>query len=109
MNKGKGLLAGKPDQPLAAIHNQPAGGARSERAAGKPALFNDGGNALGERETNAMLEAVAKATTQQRLLEIEKSRHLGLNTDRLTLEQARRIRLAIDARQAGLGAKQSAA
>jgi hypothetical protein len=109
LNKGKALAAPKPEQPLAAIHNQPVGKSASEGSASKPALFNDGGNALGERETNAMLEAVAKATTRQRLLEIEKSRHLGLDTNRLTLEQARRIRWAIDVRQAELNAKTKAA
>jgi len=56
-----------------------------------------------------MLDAVSKATTQQRLLEIEKSRHLGLDTNRLTLEQARRIRWAIDVRKAELSTKVKAA
>jgi hypothetical protein len=45
----------------------------------------------------------------QQLMEIEKSRHLGLNTNRLTLEQARRIRWAIDVREADLSAKTKAA
>lgn len=49
------------------------------------------------------------APTMQRLLEIEKSRHLGLDTNRLTLEQARRIRWAIDVRQAELNVKTTAA
>jgi hypothetical protein len=109
LNRGKGLPAAKPPQPLAAIHNQPARRSAGGSAAEKPHLFSDAGNPLGEKETNAMLDAVAKATTQQRLLEIEKSRHLGLNTDRFTLDQARRIRLAIDARQVELGAKTKAA
>jgi hypothetical protein len=109
LNRGKCLPAAKPEQPLAAVHNQPAGGSAAGSAAGKPHLFSDAGNPLGEKETNAMLDAVAKATTQQRLLEIEKSRHLGLNTNRLTLEQARRIRWAIDVRKADLSLKTKAA
>jgi hypothetical protein len=45
----------------------------------------------------------------QRPQEIEKSRHLAFNTNRLTLDQARRIRWAIDVRQADLSAKTGAA
>ena len=56
-----------------------------------------------------MLGAVAKSTTRQRLLEIENSRHLGPNTERLTLEQSRRTQAAIDTKQAEIRAKSKAA
>lgn len=66
-------------------------------------------NTMKTKGTNAMLEAVAKAATQEWSLEFEKSRRLGLNTERLTLEQAPSIRLAIEARQAKLIAGTKAA
>ena len=68
----------------------------------KAPMFNGAGEITGEKETAAMLEAVAKATTFDRLLSIDKSRHLGFDTNRLTLDQARTIREAIDKRQAEL-------
>ena len=55
-----------------------------------------------------MLEAVAKATTFDRLLGIDKSRRLGFDTNRLTLDQARTIREAIDRRQAELARSNAA-
>ncbi len=64
---------------------------------------------INTKETNALLDAVAKATTVQRLLEIEKSRHLGLNTELLTLKQARRTQAVIDTKQAEISAKSKAA
>ncbi len=106
LNRGKALPAPKPDQPLAAIHNKPTVVAADDSSAGKPKLFAESGHPVGEKETSAMLDAVSKATTQQRLLEIEKSRHLGLNTNRLTLEQAKTIRRAIDVRQSDLRSRQ---
>jgi hypothetical protein len=71
-------------------------------AAERIPLFSDPATDFGEKETAAMLDAVAKATTTDRLFAIDKSRRLGFDTNRLTLEQARRIRQAIDKRQTEL-------
>jgi hypothetical protein len=114
---GKEVLAwlhrGKSPQrrPLAEIHNQPTA-ARVEPVSAssqKPRLFNDAGNLLGERETTAMLDAVAKAASQQRLLDIEKSWNQGLNTGRLTSEQAHRVRVAIHGKKVALDSRQKEA
>jgi hypothetical protein len=74
---------------------------RSKQAPKSP-MFNSAGEVTGENETAAMLEAVAKATTFERLLGIDKSRRLGFDMNRLTLDQARKIREAIDRREAEL-------
>ena len=67
-----------------------------------PPLFDGSGAHAGEKETAAMLQAVAEATTNDRLFGIDKSRRLGFDTSRLTLDQARKVRQAIDLRQAEL-------
>ena len=82
-----------PAEPVSAV--QP-------KHSNKAPMFNGAGEITGEKETAAMLEAVAKATTFDRLLSIDKSRRLGFDTNRLTLDQARTIREAIDKRQAEL-------
>jgi len=87
---------------LTAHISPPAEQVSTPKAPERLPLFNGKGELAGEKETAAMLEAVRKATTLERLLSIEKSRHLGFNTDRLTLDQARRIREAIDKKQAEL-------
>jgi hypothetical protein len=80
---------------------EPSLAPRSRQAQRVP-MFNGAGELTGEKETAAMLEAVTKATTFDRLLSIDKSRRLGFDTNRLTLDQARTIREAIDKRQAEL-------
>jgi AAA domain len=64
-----------------------------------PPLFDNSGAITGEKETAAMMGAISHATTTERLLAIDKSRRLGFDTNRLTKDQARRIREAIDERQ----------
>jgi hypothetical protein len=54
-------------------------------------LFSDSGALTGEKETAAMLEAIEKATTIERLNSIEQSRIKGLTAKRLTSEQARQV------------------
>jgi hypothetical protein len=70
-------------------------------------LFSDPPITTGEKETNTMLEAIANATSTDRLFAIDKSRRLGYDTNRLTLDQARRIRQAIDKRQSDLNSGKS--
>jgi hypothetical protein len=73
-------------------------------AAERIPLFSDPATDIGEKETAAMLEAIANATTSDRLSAIDKSRRLGFDTNRLTLQQARKIRQAIDKRQSEIAA-----
>jgi hypothetical protein len=80
---------------------EPAPAPRPKQAPKAP-MFNGAGEVTGEKETAAMLEAVAKATSFDRLLGIDKSRRLGFDTNRLTLVQARKIREAIDRRETEL-------
>jgi hypothetical protein len=83
-------------------HLAPPELAPSRKQVQKVPVFNGAGEVTGEKETAAMLEAVAKATTFDRLLGIDKSRRLGFDTNRLTLDQARKIREAIDKREVEL-------
>ncbi len=69
-----------------------------------PPLFDSSGKVAGEAETSAMLRAVQEATTTDRLISIDKSRRLGFDTNRLTQDQTRRIREAIEQRQVALRA-----
>lgn len=65
----------------------------------KVPLFNESGTLTGEKETAAMLDAIAKATTDERLNSIEQSRVKGLATKRLAPEQAQMIAHAISLRR----------
>jgi hypothetical protein len=62
-------------------------------------MFNDWGNLTGEKETKAMLEAIQKATTVERLESIDQSRVKGLSTKKLLDDQGKRITAAIESRR----------
>lgn len=62
-------------------------------------LFNESGFLTGEKEAAAMLEAIQKATTIERLNSIEQSRVKGISSKRLIEEQGERIALAIESRR----------
>lgn len=74
-------------------------------------MFNDSGNLAGEKETKAMLEAIQKATTLERLDSIEQSRTKGLSTKKLVEDQSKRIVAAIESKRRELqsGAQSKAA
>lgn len=61
----------------------------------KAPLFNEAGVVTGEKECAAMLEAIRKATTVERLNAIEQSRFKGVSTKRLTQEQGKQVTEAI--------------
>lgn len=50
---------------------------------------------VGEKETKAMLEAIEKADSIERLNSIDQSRQKGLGTKKLTEDQAKRLTDAI--------------
>jgi hypothetical protein len=58
-------------------------------------LFNESGNLTGEKETKAMLDAIQKAETLERLDSIEQSRMKGVDTKKLTEGQAKILADAI--------------
>ena len=58
-------------------------------------LFNESGFLPGEKEAAAMLEAIRKATTIERLSSIDQSRLKGLDTKKLSEDQAKRLADAI--------------
>ena len=62
-------------------------------------LFNESGFLPGEKEAAAMLEAIQKATTIERLSSIDQSRQKGLSTKKLTEDQAKRLADAIASKQ----------
>ncbi len=65
----------------------------------RTALFNESGFLAGEKEAAAMLEAIQKATSVERLNSIEQSRLKGISTKRLVEDQGRRIDTAIESRR----------
>jgi hypothetical protein len=69
---------------------QPPAIVEAAEAARTP-LFSESGNLTGEKETRAMLEAIEKATTLERLDSIEQSRMKGVNTKKLADDQAKRL------------------
>ena len=81
-------------------NSQEGGEAPSESP--RPPLFNEDGNFLGEKETTAILTAIAEATTEERLLSIEQSRLKGVKQNRLTPEQAEKLADALRQRRAEL-------
>ena len=96
-----GRLVSKPDEKIGKQilewldrGQQPALAASSGAQARVP-LFNESGSLTGEKETKAMLEAIEKATTIERLDSIDQSRVKGINTEKLTEEQAKRLADAI--------------
>jgi hypothetical protein len=72
-------------QPMAAVNPLPT----------RTPLFNESGLLTGEKETRAMLDAIQKADTIERLNSIDQSRQKGLSTKKLTEDQAKHIGEAI--------------
>ena len=58
-------------------------------------IFNESGFLTGEKETKAMLDAIQKADSIDRLNSIEQSRLKGLSTKKLTEDQGKRLAEAI--------------
>jgi hypothetical protein len=56
----------------------------------------------GEKETKAMLEAIEKADSIERLNSIDQSRQKGLGSKKLTEDQAKRLTHAIATKRAQL-------
>lgn len=71
-------------------------------------LFNDNGQRFGEKETEAMLDAIAKATTIERLFSIEQSMSKGLSSKKITTEQSETVKKAIQERSTQLAQQQAA-
>lgn len=97
----------KSSQPLPQAppsHPQP----EPQPASSNPPLFNNNGHNLGEKETEAMLFAVRHAPSVERLFSIEQSMTKGLNSKKITSEQAEKVKKAIQERSTQL-AKQKAA
>ncbi|MCX6132175.1 MAG: hypothetical protein NTU47_00065 [Ignavibacteriales bacterium] len=65
-------------------------------------IFNESGFLTGEKETKAMLDAIQKAATIERLDSIDQSRQKGLSTKKLTEDQAKQITDAIAAKRSQL-------
>ena len=100
-----GRLVSKPDEKIGRQvldwldrGQQPSTVVVPAEAARTP-LFNESRNLTGENETKAMIEAIQKATTPERLDSIEQSRLKGLNTNKLTDDQGKQIAGAIDSRR----------
>ena len=96
-----GRLVSKPDDKIGKQilewldrGQQPAQGAKAIEPAKAP-LFNESGFLTGEKETTAMLEAIQKATTIERLSSIDQSRLKGIDTKKLNENQAKRLADAI--------------
>ena len=79
-------------QPVATLTTSP------ERAP----LFNESGFLTGEKETKAMLEAIEKADSIERLNSIDQSRLKGLSSKKLTEDQAKRLAEAINVKRSQL-------
>ncbi len=65
-------------------------------------LFNESGFLTGEKETKAMLEAIEKADSLERLNSIDQSRLKGLSTKKLTEDQGKRLAEAITVKRSQL-------
>ncbi len=100
-----GRLVSKPDEKIGKQilewldrGQQPAPAATVVASIGTP-MFNESGFLTGEKEAVAMLEAIQKATTVDRLNSIEQSRLKGISSKRLIEDQGKRIATAIDSRR----------
>lgn len=96
-----GRLVSKPDEKIGKQilewldrGQQPAQATNSTEANRIP-FFNQTGAITGEKETKAMLEAIQKADTIERLNSIDQSRLKGINTKKLTVDQAKLLADAI--------------
>jgi len=65
-------------------------------------IFNESGFLTGEKETKAMLDAIQRAASIERLESIDESRQKGISVGKLTEDQAKRINEAIESRRAHL-------
>jgi len=72
----------------------------------KAPLFNESGFLTGEKETKAMLDAIGKATTIERLTSIDQSRLKGIDTKKLNENQAKRLADAIALKRSQLPSSQ---
>jgi hypothetical protein len=100
-----GRLVSKPDEKIGKQilewldrGQQPVPEVRAAETAKVP-LFNESGFLTGDKETKAMLDAIEKATTIERLNSIEQSRSKGLETKKLAEDQGKRIAAAIESRR----------
>jgi hypothetical protein len=96
-----GRLVSKPDEKIGKQilewldrGQQPAPAAKPGAPTETP-MFNESGFLTGEKEAAAMLDAIQKAATVERLNSIEQSRLKGISTKRLTEDQGKRIAEAI--------------
>ena len=80
---------------------QPVPAANAAAPARTP-IFNESGFLTGEKETKAMLDAVQKANTIERLNSIAESRQKGLSTKKLTEDQAKRLADAVTSKRSQL-------
>ncbi len=103
-----GRLVSKPDEKIGKQilewldrGQQPAPEAKAPGPVKAP-LFNESGFQAGEKETIAMLEAIQKAASTERLNSIDQSRLKGIDTKKLNENQAKRLTDAIDLRRSQL-------
>jgi len=103
-----GRLVSKPDEKIGKQilewldrGQQPALAANVASPARTP-IFNESGFLTGEKETKAMLEAIEKADSIDRLNSIDQSRLKGLGSKKLTEDQAKRLAEAISAKRSQL-------
>jgi hypothetical protein len=100
-----GRLVSKPDEKIGRQilewldRGQQPGTVTTPVEAARTPLFNESGNLTGEKETKAMLDAIQKATTLERLDSIDQSRLKGLSTRKLVEDQSKRIATAIESKR----------
>ena len=100
-----GRLVSKPDENVGKQilewldRGQQPALATSDVPPAKAPLFNESGLLTGEKEAAAMLEAIQKAATVERLDSIEQSRLKGISTKRLTGDQGKRVAEAITSKR----------
>ena len=92
-----GRLVSKPDEKIGKQilewldrGQQPAAAATTNAGAHTP-IFNESGFLTGDKETKAMLEAVDKAGSIDRLNSIDQSRQKGLTSKKITDDQSERL------------------
>jgi hypothetical protein len=96
-----GRLVSKPDEKIGKQILEWLDRGQQPTQASKPAdstrvaLFNESGAFTGEKETAAMLDAIEKAATIDRLNSIDQSRLKGISSKKLTEDQAKRVADAI--------------
>ena len=96
-----GRLVSKPDEKVGKQilewldRGQQPTPAPNTAAPDRTPIFNESGFLTGEKETKAMLDAIQKADSIDRLNSIEQSRLKGLSTKKLTEDQGKRLAEAI--------------